>query len=476
MNEHLLSVGIDMGTSTTQLVLSKLHIQNLASSFSVPRLVITDKEVVYRSDICFTPVLADNRIDMEQIQMFVQEQYEKAGIRKDEIQTGAVIITGETARKENANEVLLSLSGFAGDFVVATAGPDLESIIAAKGAGAHTYSKEHATSIVNIDIGGGTSNLALFSEGELLDTGCLDIGGRLIKVDRESHEITYIAPKIKQLAERRGLELALGQRVTPADLTPMIGEMVKLLEESVGLRTPGDFYDTIVTNKGLKLDRVIPCISFSGGVADYIYQESTGDVFQYGDIGILLGRAIAESPLARQMTVARSAETIRATVVGAGSHTTEISGSTITYTEESFPIKNIPILKLALADESGSGEELAKAISDKLNWFKLNNDLQRVAIALEGKNSPSFQEVQKYAQGLYQGMAELLEREYPLIVIVHHDMAKVLGQTLYGLLGYKKDVVCIDSVLVDNGDYIDIGKPIAGGKVLPVVIKTLVFH
>lgn len=177
MEEQLLSVGIDMGTSTTQLVLSKLHIQNMASSFSVPRLVITDKEVVYRSDICFTPVLEDNRIDMLKIQSFVQEQYEKAGIRKDEIQTGAVIITGETARKENANEVVLSLSGFAGDFVVATAGPDLESIIAAKGAGAHSYSKEHSTCIANIDIGGGTSNLALFADGELLDTGCLDIGG-----------------------------------------------------------------------------------------------------------------------------------------------------------------------------------------------------------------------------------------------------------------------------------------------------------
>ncbi|MFL1677030.1 ethanolamine ammonia-lyase reactivating factor EutA [Paenibacillus thiaminolyticus] len=476
MNEQLLSVGIDMGTSTTQLVLSKLHIQNLASSFSVPRLVITDKEVVYRSDICFTPVLADNRIDAGQIQTFVQEQYRKAGIRKEEIQTGAVIITGETARKDNANEVLQSLSGFAGDFVVATAGPDLESIIAAKGAGAHTYSKEHSTSIVNIDIGGGTSNLALFDDGELLDTGCLDIGGRLIKVDQRTHEITYIAPKIKQLAERRGLQLALGQQVTPAALEPIIGEMVKLLEESVGLRPPGDFYDTIVTNKGLKLDRDIPCISFSGGVADYVYQEAPGDVFQYGDIGILLGRAIAASPLTQRMTVARSAETIRATVVGAGSHTTEISGSTITYTEESFPIKNIPILKLASADESGSAETLAQAIADKLNWFKLNNDLQRVAIALEGKKSPSFQEVQKYARGLREGMAELLEREYPLIVIVHHDMAKVLGQTLYALLDYKKDVVCIDSVQVDNGDYIDIGKPIAEGKVLPVVIKTLVFH
>ncbi|UHA72520.1 ethanolamine ammonia-lyase reactivating factor EutA [Paenibacillus sp. 481] len=476
MNEHLLSVGIDMGTSTTQLVLSKLHIENLSSSFSVPRLVITDKEVVYRSDICFTPVLADNRIDMHQIQLFVQEQYEKAGISKDDIQTGAVIITGETARKENANEVLLSLSGFAGDFVVATAGPDLESIISAKGAGAHTYSKEHSTSIVNIDIGGGTSNLALFANGELLDTGCLDIGGRLIRVDQGSHQITYIAPKIKQLAARRGLALTVGQHVTPADLEPIIGEMVKLLEESVGLRPLSDYYDTIVTNKGLRLDQAIACISFSGGVADYIYEEAADDVFQYGDIGILLGRAIAASPLTQRMTMARAVETIRATVVGAGSHTTEISGSTITYTEESFPIKNIPILKLSLADESGSDDVLARAIADKLNWFKLNNDVQQVAIAIEGKNSPSFQEVQKYARGLYTGMSELLEHKYPLIVIVRHDMAKVLGQTLYALLDYKKDVICLDSVHVDNGDYIDIGKPIADGKVLPVVVKTIVFH
>ncbi|MBD8498557.1 ethanolamine ammonia-lyase reactivating factor EutA [Paenibacillus arenosi] len=476
MNEQLLSVGIDMGTSTTQLVLSKLHIENLASSFTVPRLVITNKEVVYRSDICFTPVLADNRIDMIQIQQFVQEQYAKAGISKEEIQTGAVIITGETARKENASEVLQSLSGFAGDFVVATAGPDLESIIAAKGAGAHTYSKDRSTSIVNIDIGGGTSNLAVFASGDLLDTGCLDIGGRLIKVDQNSHEITYIAPKIKQLAERRGIALALGQRVTPADLEPIIGEMVKLLEESVGIRPLGDFYDTIVTNKGLKLDRNIASISFSGGVADYIYNEATGDVFQYGDIGILLGRAIAASPLTNQLTVARAAETIRATVVGAGSHTTEISGSTITYTDESFPIKSVPILKLSLSDESGDDETLARAITDKLSWFKLNNDLQQVAIAIEGKSSPSFQEVQKYARGLHKGMAELLEQKYPLIVVVHHDMAKVLGQTLYALLDYKKDVICLDSVVVDNGDYIDIGKPIADGKVLPIVIKTLVFH
>lgn len=476
MKEELLSVGIDMGTSTTQIVFSKLYIQNLASTFSVPRIVITNKEVIYRSDICFTPLLSANRIDVQQIKVFVQEQYEKAGIKKEEIQTGAVIITGETARKENANEVLLTLSGFAGDFVVATAGPDLESIIAAKGAGAHTYSKEHSTSIVNIDIGGGTSNLAVFSHGESQDTGCLDIGGRLIKVDPVTHEIIYIAPKINMLIQKRGYDIQLGQTATAEKLQPIIQEMVWLLEESVGLKEKSDFYETILTHRGLKLDKPISCISFSGGVADYIYQHEEKDVFHYGDIGILLGRAIAASPLMTQMKVFHSVETIRATVVGAGSHTTEISGSTITYTEETFPIKNVPILKVAITDESGDEEKLAQAIREKLEWFKVDNDLQKVAIAIEGKKNPSFPEIQIYAKGIHKGMAELLEREYPFIVIVHHDMAKVLGQTLYALLNYKKDVVCIDSVQVDNGDYIDIGKPIANGKVLPVVIKTLVFN
>ena len=128
------------------------------------------------------------------------------------------------------------LSGFAGDFVVATAGPDLESIIAAKGAGIHTYAKDQSVKIVNFDIGGGTSNLAVIERGNVTDTGCLDIGGRLIKMNRDTKKIEYISPKIKDLINDFGWNIQIGQTASRELLQPVVDKMVELLEESAGVR------------------------------------------------------------------------------------------------------------------------------------------------------------------------------------------------------------------------------------------------
>lgn len=476
MQEKILSVGIDIGTSTTQLVFSNITIENTASNFSVPRIKIVDKEIVYRSSIHFTPLITQRKIDGNKVREIIQLEYKRAGVQPSDVKTGAVIITGETARKENANEVLQSLSGFAGDFVVATAGPDLESIIAGRGAGADKISDEENAYVVNIDIGGGTSNLALFKNGELIDTGCMDIGGRLIKIDPETRKIYYIYPKIKKLAESIGVYIEEGETADIDKIRKIAGAMVKILEESISLIPRTEMYNILQTNKGIKDGYKIEYITFSGGVADYVYNKDYSEPFKYGDMGVILGEEIAKSDLVNKLKVREAVETIRATVVGAGSHTTDISGSTITYTEDVFPVKNLPILKLSKEDEELGFENIERSLREKLNWFNLENESQQVAVAIKGPKSPSFNDIQKLSTALINGMTELLKRDYPMFVIVENDIAKVLGQTLYRQLNKGKNVVCIDSIKVENGDYIDIGKPLANGKVVPVVIKTLVFN
>ena len=140
----ILSVGIDIGTTTTQLIFSRLTIQNEGTAYSVPRFAITEKEILYRSRIHFTPLLSDTVIDAEGVRKIIDAEYTASGFDRTDIQTGAIIITGETARKENARDVLSALSGYAGDFVVATAGPALESVLAGKGSGSQDYSESHA--------------------------------------------------------------------------------------------------------------------------------------------------------------------------------------------------------------------------------------------------------------------------------------------------------------------------------------------
>jgi len=475
MHEVILSVGIDIGTSTTQLIFSQLTIENRASSYTVPRIDIVDKQVVYRSKIYFTPLRSPTEIDSEAVKRIIRDEYAAAGKTPEEVRTGAVIITGETARKQNANEVLEALSDFAGDFVVATAGPDLESVLAARGAGADKYSTEKRTVVANIDVGGGTSNIAVYRKGVLCGTSCLDIGGRLIKI--ENGKIVYIYTKIQKLAKAHNISISVGERADETVLMSICRIMAAQLAEALHLREPDTEHGELYTNNGKPLPRepAVRAITFSGGVADCIYQNNDGDPYRFGDIGVLLGRAIREDTDFRKIEIYKATETIRATVVGAGIHTTEVSGSTIHYERNLLPLKNIPILKVPQEDEA-SLEALTDSIIKQMPLYKPEGKVEQIAIALNGEAHSSFLEVQALAKAILQGAEELIESKYPLIIVVENDIGKVLGNALNVMLDFKKEVVCIDGIQAKSGDYIDIGEPVAGGQVLPVVIKTLIFN
>ncbi len=467
MTGELLSVGVDLGTSTTQLVLSRLKLENQGNAFSVPKVAITDKEVVYRSKVYFTPLLSDTRIDAEGVRAIVEEEYRLAGVTRDQLQTGAVIITGETARKENAREVLEALAGLAGDFVVATAGPDLESLLAARGAEADRLSKERHGCLLHSDIGGGTSNLALFDCGRLVDTGCLDVGGRLVKVDPGSHAITYVFEKLR--GKFPGVEV--GARATRELLEPVAEAMAQALLEAAGLKPPGPWLDLLITHKTVALDKKPRYFSFSGGVADCIWDPPEDD-FAYGDMGPLLGRTIRRRFEEAGAELAPTEETIRATVVGAGSHATELSGSTIFYRDVDFPIKNLPVLRLEAGEDPGAVED---EIGRKLSLFADEGGLNPVCLSLKGPENPGYAQVTRLAQAIRRGLEPLIGAGETTVVAVERDMAKALGQCLYPLLPQGR-LLCIDSVHAPQGSYIDLMAPAYGGTVLPVVVKTLAFE
>ena len=477
--KEILSVGIDIGTSTTQVVFSRIAMENTAGYFTIPKVSIVEKEIVYRSEIHTTPLLNRSLIDGERVRELVAAEFQRAGFTPADTGTGAVIITGESARKENSALVLEKLSGFAGEFVVSTAGPDLEAIIAGKGSGAQQYSQEMSSTAVNLDIGGGTTNIALFDGGRTAGKGCLDIGGRLIRLAPD-YTVTYLSPAAALVAESRGVSLQEGERASLPELREVCRGMAQLLEEALGLAPPSPLLRQVQTPGSSWLDlagqKPVRAIFFSGGVADGVYRGiSPGeDPIPYGDIGLLLGEAIREGRLCSAFRLEKGRETIRATVVGAGSYTTTLSGSTITYTTpEMFPLKNVPVLKLSLEEqEAGFGGE-AGPIAERVRWFLRQSDSSYLVIALEGEADPSYPRLKALAGAAAQAAKEL-PPEAPLLLVVESDIAKALGQAVAARLE-GRPVVALDSIHVEQNDYMDLGRPLMDGLVVPVVVKTLIF-
>ena len=456
MGETLHSVGIDVGTSTTQLIFSRLTVENRANAYAVPDFTIGDREILYRSPIHFTPLLSATRLDAAGIRQIVAEEYRLAGIEPQLVSTGAIIITGETARKENARAVLDSLKEFAGEFVVATAGPDLESVLAAKGAGAERFSAQTGKTVLHMDIGGGTSNLALVEAGHVTETGCLNVGGRLIKV--AGGVVQYVSPVLQGLCH-----LGPGQRVTEADLAPTIERLVQALEVAAGLRQ-GEIPPSLLTNRQIPLPPGQITLSFSGGVADLI-RQTPPDAFAYGDIGVLLGRAIRRSALC-QGDYVLGEETIRATVIGAGCHSTQLSGSTVFARDVRFPLQNLPVLALTDQEQNLPTRRLAERIAQlRARW----EEDSPAALFLPGLPSPGYEDLANLAGRLAEILPQLGS---PAVVVTGEDMAKALGQALATRL--PGPLLCLDGLELPDGSFLDVAAPVAGGAAYPVVKKTLV--
>lgn len=474
--QSLLSVGIDVGTTTTQVVFSRLKLANVARTGLIPRVSITDREILYQSPIIFTPLLDEETIDAERLHKIVRQEYAAAGVDPAQVETGAVIITGETAKKKNADAILQALTGLAGEFIVSIAGPNVESLISGRGSGAAQYSQEHYATVTNVDIGGGSANCAVFRSGKLLGGAAMNFGGRIMVIEHASGRITHLADPARKIMADLGLNLSVGAIPSIEDLRLFTDRMADMTVELIeGTNSP--------LAQGLYLTPPAPIsgkgslLMFSGGIGHYFFHPLTitslSDVTLHDDIGPLLSESLRRHPGLSGYQVIEPAETMRATVLGASTQTVTLSGSTIWAEREILPLKNVPVIHhhLTINDQP---ETISTALQATVRRFDLDPVEDQFAVVIELPGSLDYDSLVRLATGL-SNFADGMPTEKPLLTIIERDYAQAVGQTVKGMQP-RRPLLVIDQVGLMEGDFIDIGAPLMDGRVVPLSVKTLVFY
>lgn len=444
---ELISAGIDIGTTTTRVAISRLRIQDTASGFRLPEMRIAEKKLLYRGEAQLTPRTGDE-VDGVALGEMIAREYLRAGVYAGDISTGAVIFTGEAARCRNAPQVATMLSRLAGGFLVACAGADMEGVLAAKGSGAAALSRGGC--LLHTDIGGGTSNLCLLVDGNPVDTGCLDIGGRLIRYQAGTRVVASVSPPLKRL----GLDVRIGETLSAAREAEIAALLADILAQALYLKPQTAQYCALLADHGIARPPEGCKLSFSGGVGELM--ESSGDRW-FDDIGPALARAIVAHPLIAP--IERLEQTGAATVMGAADFSTSLSGGTIHTENWSFPLTGLQAVSIRL-ESSAEIETLPEALA---NAQKRGN--AQTALVLHGLQNASFAEIEAIAEALAEHTSG------DLVVLLQTDMAKALGQALSRRTSRR--VLCLDGLAAEDGDYIDIARPIGG--VFPVVVHTLLF-
>jgi len=473
-NVALTTVGIDIGSSGTQVIFSRVHLRRLAEDLT-SRYYVVLRETLFQSQIALTPYQSEERIDDAKLGAIIDDAYGAAGLAPERIDTGVVILTGEALRRENAQAIAAILAENGGEFVTATAGHHMEAMLAAYGSGAARVSSDEAKRVLNIDIGGGTTKLGLVENGRVIATAAVHIGGRLQVV--EAGKIVRLDPAGKHHASRAGFCWQRGATIDPADLQKVADGMADALVKAVTAKPlPPDIQQLYLTDPIADLGR-IDGVMFSGGVAEYIYRREERD---FGDLGPWLGRAIRAriEGGAFPWPVLPAGECIRATALGASEYSVQLSGNTsyISDPGKLLPRRNLQVLQPSFrCGETIDPDELARAIRSHIAAFDISPCERDFALALRWTGMPSYQRLAAFAEGIKRGLAERIAAKLPLYIMLDGDVAHTLGHLLREELHIVSDLLVIDGVVLWDFDYIDLGRIRMPSYTVPVTIKSLVF-
>jgi ethanolamine utilization protein EutA len=474
-NVTLTSVGIDIGSAGTQVIFSKVHLRRLSEDLT-SRYYVVARETLFRSPVALTPYQSEERIDDGQLRAIIGEAYTSAGIEAKDIDTGVVILTGEALRRENAQAIAGLLAEQGGDFVCATAGHHMEAMLAGYGSGAARVSSDQSKRILNIDIGGGTTKLALVENGRVAATAAIHIGGRL-QVTDEQGLIVRLDPAGQHHAAQAGFRWNKGDRAAPAELDRIADYMADALVAAIRMRPlPPPLKALYLTEPIAELGQ-IDGIMISGGVGEYVYAREDRD---FGDMGRRLGQALRKRLDAGALPwpLLPAGECIRATALGASEYSVQLSGNTSTITDPGalLPRRNLQVLQPPyVSDEAINADKLAAAIRSHFTAFDLSEGQSEVALALRWRGAPSHERIFAFAQGIVRGMANTVAQQKPLYIMLDGDVAQTLGAVLREELDVRSEILCIDGVVLWDFDYIDLGRIRLPSMTVPVTIKSLVF-
>jgi ethanolamine utilization protein EutA len=465
----VLSVGVDIGSSTSHLVFSRIVLERLDS-----RYVVTIRETFYQSDILLTPYSAEDEIDTAALGAFIERQYQDAKVDPDEIDTGALILTGVAVRRRNARKIGELFARQAGKMVAVSAGDSLETVMAAHGSGAAARSIHDNATVMNVDVGGGTSKIAICADGRVSDLTALDVGARLLCLDPVGR-IVRIEEAGRRFGAELGINLDVGEQLAPASARALAARMADCLFEAMAGGSPAAGGRALLRLDPLLRRPAVQQLTFSGGVSEYIYGR---EAQAYGDLGVLLAQEIRARVERWGPKLERASEGIRATVIGASQYTTQVSGSTIYVSPlEALPLRNVPVIAPAFAldgDEIDSAT-VAAEIKALLKRLDLSEAGTPVAVFVPWRGSATFQRLDAFCQGLTDGLAAVLADGHPLVLAGDGDVGGLMGIHLREEMQLDNAIVSVDGLELKEFDYIDIGTMLPNSGAVPVVIKSLIF-
>ena len=468
---EILSVGVDVGSSTSHLAFSNLLLKKDERS-ATRRFKIEERNIVYEGRIIHTPFLDDNTIDINNLTKFFKVEYKRAGIDPADIQTGAVIVTGESARKQNAKQIVEALSNDAGKFVAATAGPNFESVIAAMGSGAAARSKEYNKTILSCDIGGGTSNFAISKNGETLSTSCISVGGRVLGVSSKG-KIWRLDEPAGKVMQHLGLNYKIGDQISREDIERIVKKFAEILFEVITGPANSALARQLMLTDDLDFPSRIDEYSFSGGVAELMY----GGLDNYDDIGQILADHINSLIPKLNSAVVEPPNKIRATVIGAGAYSLSISGSS-GFMDDSieFPIRNVPVIRVDVDQAKLSVDHVTSQIKISFKRFDIEEGEEIIALYFKDPVMANYPQLELFAKSIEAALANTIKRKMPIILIFETDIACSVGNVIRRETDLKTNLLSLDELNLKEGDWIDIGEPLVAGQVFPVTVKSLVFH